>query len=170
MFVIAVPYFPDTQIEGASLAPARWPIPRSRRPWAYERADSSHARLGRTAASAGRSTAAQVFVRLTDGAEPPVLFLHGYPSSSYDWRPVLEGLAGHRSACFDFLGFGLSDKPRDHVYSLLGQADLAEAVVARIGATEVVLVAHDWERRSPPSCSPATWRGGSASGSRRSSC
>lgn len=84
-----------------------------------------------------------VFVRVTDGAGPPLLFLHGYPSSSYDWRLALEGLAGRHSACFDFLGFGLSDKPRDHVYSLLGQADLAEAVVARLGADEVVLVAHD---------------------------
>jgi pimeloyl-ACP methyl ester carboxylesterase len=72
-----------------------------------------------------------------------VLFLHGYPSSSYDWRHLLELLPGLRTVCFDFLGFGLSEKPRDHVYSLLGQADLAEAVVARVDADEVVLVAHD---------------------------
>ena len=72
-----------------------------------------------------------------------MLFLHGYPSSSYDWRHLLELLPGRRTVCFDFLGFGLSEKPRDHVYSLLDQADLTEAVVARLGADEVVLVAHD---------------------------
>jgi pimeloyl-ACP methyl ester carboxylesterase len=80
---------------------------------------------------------------MADGAGPQLLFLHGYPSSSYDWRLVLELLPGQRTACFDFLGFGLSDKPRDHVYSLIDQADLVEGVVARLDATEVVLVAHD---------------------------
>jgi pimeloyl-ACP methyl ester carboxylesterase len=85
----------------------------------------------------------EVFVRATPGSGPPLLFLHGYPSSSYDWRLALDRLAGRRSACFDFLGFGLSEKPRDHEYSLLAQADLAEAIVGRVGASEVVLVAHD---------------------------
>jgi pimeloyl-ACP methyl ester carboxylesterase len=85
----------------------------------------------------------RVFVRTATGRRPPLLFLHGYPSSSYDWRPLLDLLPDHEYACFDFLGFGLSDKPRDHVYSLFDQADLAEAVVERLGADEVVLVAHD---------------------------
>jgi pimeloyl-ACP methyl ester carboxylesterase len=85
----------------------------------------------------------RVFVRTAAGRRPPVLFLHGYPSSSYDWRLVVERLPDHEFACFDFLGFGLSDKPRDHVYSLLDQADLTEAIVAHLGYDEVVLVAHD---------------------------
>ena len=85
----------------------------------------------------------RLFLRTADGAGPQLLFLHGYPSSSYDWRLVLDMLPGQRTACFDFLGFGLSDKPRDHVYSLMDQADLVEGVVERLGASEVVLVAHD---------------------------
>ena len=72
-----------------------------------------------------------------------MLFLHGYPSSSYDWRHALGGLDGHRLALFDFLGYGLSAKPRDLVYSLSVQADVAEAVAARFGGQEVVVVAHD---------------------------
>jgi pimeloyl-ACP methyl ester carboxylesterase len=84
-----------------------------------------------------------VFVRTAAGGDPPLLLLHGYPSSSYDWRLLLEQLPHQEFACFDFLGFGLSDKPRDHVYSLHGQANLAEAIVARLGYDEVVLVAHD---------------------------
>jgi pimeloyl-ACP methyl ester carboxylesterase len=43
----------------------------------------------------------------------------------------------------DFLGFGLSDKPRPHRYSLLEQADLVQSVVADATAGPVVLVAHD---------------------------
>jgi pimeloyl-ACP methyl ester carboxylesterase len=84
-----------------------------------------------------------LFLRLAAGRGPQVLFLHGFPSSSYDWRLVLERLPAQRAACFDFLGFGLSDKPRNHVYSLFDQADLVEGVVRVIDADEVVLVAHD---------------------------
>ncbi len=43
----------------------------------------------------------------------------------------------------DFLGFGLSDKPRPHRYSLFEQADLVEQVVASRTSGPVVLAAHD---------------------------
>jgi pimeloyl-ACP methyl ester carboxylesterase len=85
----------------------------------------------------------RVFVRTAAGRRPGLLFLHGFPSSSYDWRHLLGLLPDQEYACFDFLGFGLSEKPSDHVYSLFDQADLAEGVVAQLGADEVVLVAHD---------------------------
>jgi len=89
----------------------------------------------------------RIFVRdrpgTGDGAGPPLLLLHGYPSSSYDWRHVLDLLPNRRIVCFDFLGFGLSAKPREHVYSLLAQADLVEAIAGRYLNEPVVLVAHD---------------------------
>ena len=80
-----------------------------------------------------------------DGAvdPPPVLLLHGYPSSSYDWRHVLAALDGRRVTGFDFLGFGLSDKPPDHRYSLMDAADLVQVIVQRFGEQPVALVAHD---------------------------
>lgn len=85
-----------------------------------------------------------IFVRDQPGAGPPLLLLHGYPSSSYDWRHAFDLLSGRRLTAFDFLGFGLSDKPREHLYSLLGQADLVEAIATRYAGTEAVaLVAHD---------------------------
>jgi pimeloyl-ACP methyl ester carboxylesterase len=86
----------------------------------------------------------RIFVRAQEGSGTPLLFLHGYPSSSYDWRAVLDRVPGRPAVCFDFLGFGLSDKPRKHVYSLHDQADLAEAVAdAHIAGGPAVLVAHD---------------------------
>ncbi|MBV9173763.1 MAG: alpha/beta fold hydrolase [Chloroflexi bacterium] len=87
----------------------------------------------------------QIFVRERPGGRdrPPLLFLHGYPSSSYDWRHGVERLGDRRVIMLDFLGFGLSDKPRDQVYSLLTQADIVENVVARFAAEPVILVAHD---------------------------
>ena len=78
-----------------------------------------------------------------DGETPTVLLLHGFPSSSFDWRGVLDALPGQAVVAFDCLGFGLSEKPRDHDYTLGWQADLAEELVGRAGGGPVVLVAHD---------------------------
>ena len=73
-----------------------------------------------------------------------LLLLHGFPSSSYDWRRLIDGpLAGRELLAPDFLGFGLSDKPRDHTYSLFWQADMIEALVGSYGDGPVHLVAHD---------------------------
>ena len=85
----------------------------------------------------------RLFVRRTEGKQPLVLFLHGFPSSSYDWAGVLGRLTGHATLAFDFLGFGLSDKPADHVYTLGWQADATEELVRRAGSPPTVVVAHD---------------------------
>jgi pimeloyl-ACP methyl ester carboxylesterase len=83
----------------------------------------------------------QIFVRRRDGASPLLVFLHGFPSSSYDWRFTLERLNGQARLAFDFLGFGLSDKPRRAHYSLFDQADLVQSLVS--DDRSVVVVAHD---------------------------
>ena len=87
----------------------------------------------------------RIFVREREGSpdRPPVLFLHGYPSSSYDWRHAFERLDGHRLLTFDFLGYGLSDKPRDQVYSLRYQADIVEELAQRFANEPVIMVSHD---------------------------
>jgi pimeloyl-ACP methyl ester carboxylesterase len=78
------------------------------------------------------------------GEGPLLLLLHGFPSSSYDWLPLLELLGPRNVLAFDFLGFGLSDKPRDSDYSLFWQADLTEELVRRHGeGRPVFVVAHD---------------------------
>jgi pimeloyl-ACP methyl ester carboxylesterase len=76
-------------------------------------------------------------------AAAALLVLHGFPSSSFDWRHVLSRLAARRRVVLlDFLGFGLSDKP-DRPYSMRLQADIASTVVDRLGLREVALVTHD---------------------------
>ena len=80
-----------------------------------------------------------------DGGGPLLLFLHGFPSSSYDWRALLELETEHAVLAPDFLGFGLSEKPRDHDYTLHWQADLVEELVRRN------------ERAGRCSSSPMTW-------------
>ncbi len=64
-------------------------------------------------------------------AEPPtLLLLHGFPTSCYDWRGVIERLSGASAIAPDLLGFGLSDKPVAYSYSLFQQADTIEALLA----------------------------------------
>jgi pimeloyl-ACP methyl ester carboxylesterase len=86
----------------------------------------------------------RVFVRRL-GAGPSMTLLHGFPSSSHDWAKVAPAL-GERHALLmpDFLGFGASEKPPQHEYSLHEQADLVQAMWAREGIAETVLVAHDY--------------------------
>lgn len=86
----------------------------------------------------------RIHTLIRPGRGPLVVLLHGFPSSSYDWRAVLERLdPGRAVACFDFLGFGLSEKPPDHVYGLGWQADLTAEVVRRAGGGPAYVVAHD---------------------------
>lgn len=85
-----------------------------------------------------------IHVHKREGEGPVVLYLHGFPSSSYDWREVLSIETAHPALAFDFLGFGLSDKPRDHHYTLAWQADLAEELVDRhAGGSPVFVCGHD---------------------------
>lgn len=77
------------------------------------------------------------------GEGPLLLLLHGFPTCSFDWRQLVALEPGRAILAFDFLGFGLSAKPRDHRYTLAWQADLTEELARRHGGGPVHLVAHD---------------------------
>lgn len=79
-----------------------------------------------------------------EGSGPVVTFLHGFPSSSLDAVPLLERLDDVRLIAPDLPGFGASDKPVDHVYTIHGATDAVEAVWRELGVTSTVLVAHDY--------------------------
>lgn len=79
------------------------------------------------------------------GQGPPLLLIHGFPTSSWDWARVWPALTqSHDVIAFDLLGFGLSDKPRQGDYRITRQADLAEAVLAHCGITRCAILAHDY--------------------------
>ncbi len=74
---------------------------------------------------------------------PPLLVLHGFPTSSFDFHPVVDALRRERRVVlFDMLGYGLSDKP-DQAYSLGQQADIAEGVADALGLDAFGLLTHD---------------------------
>ena len=80
-----------------------------------------------------------------EGAGPVLLCVHGYPTASWDWNRIWPLLAGrYRLIAPDMLGFGFSDKPRKHEYSIAGQADLHERLLASLGVEEVHVLAHDY--------------------------
>lgn len=74
----------------------------------------------------------------------PVVVLHGFPTSSFDWRHVLDALGrgARRVVLFDFLGFGLSDKP-DRRYGIDLHGDTTVEVLRTLGIERCVLVSHD---------------------------
>jgi pimeloyl-ACP methyl ester carboxylesterase len=79
---------------------------------------------------------------LNEEAEP-VLVLHGFPTSSFDWLHALDVLrARRRVVLLDYPGYGLSAKP-DTSYSLFTQADVVEACAKELGLRDVALVTHD---------------------------
>lgn len=99
-------------------------------------------RAGRFAEVLGR----RIFFR-DEGAptQPVLLLVHGFPTSSYDWAKAWPALRGHyRCVAADMLGFGFSDKPKGHRYSITEQADLLEALLDQLGVERCTLLAHDY--------------------------
>jgi pimeloyl-ACP methyl ester carboxylesterase len=73
----------------------------------------------------------------------PLLVLHGFPTSSFDYAAVLDRLRqGRRVLLFDMLGYGLSAKPDRH-YTMALQADVGAAFLADLGLDRIALLSHD---------------------------
>lgn len=77
------------------------------------------------------------------GDGDPLVVIHGFPTSSFDFRHLLDRLAvGRRVLLVDLLGYGLSAKP-DRPYRLTEQADLVAEVCAAAGIRRAGLLTHD---------------------------
>ena len=75
----------------------------------------------------------------------PLLLIHGFPTSSYDWHALWEPLAERYSLyALDMLGFGLSEKPRGARYTIEQQADFCQALLAEHECGSVHVLAHDY--------------------------
>lgn len=86
-------------------------------------------------------------VTLGDPSAPPVLFLHGNPTSSYVWRDVMprvQAETGRHCVALDLLGFGRSDKPMDVTFTLDLHARIIAGVIDQLGLQNITLVAEDW--------------------------
>lgn len=79
--------------------------------------------------------------------KPYILFLHGFPSSAYDWRHQIHFFtdAGYGIIAPDLLGYGETDKPTDlEAYRLKTMTDDVVGILDHHQIEQVVAVGHDW--------------------------
>lgn len=80
-----------------------------------------------------------------EGAGPALLFVHGTPTWSFDWRHLIRALSPtHRCVAPDLVGFGHSDRPRDFAYTPEAHAEALAGFVAKLGLDRFTLVVHDF--------------------------
>jgi pimeloyl-ACP methyl ester carboxylesterase len=113
----------------------------------FAEAEGSHAReaIFRAVPSLTQQTISlddqPVFVRRGGDDDVPILYLHGIPTSSFDW---LSPLALGGGIAVDLPGFGRSGKRGDLDYSLSGHARFVERLLDALQIERVRLCVHDW--------------------------
>lgn len=84
------------------------------------------------------------FAAGTRGVGEPVLFLHGFPSSSHLWSSVIRAMpGGHRLIVLDQLGYGRSDRPDGAPLSVSAHARRALEVLDVLNVPQACIVGHD---------------------------
>jgi haloalkane dehalogenase len=80
------------------------------------------------------------------GSGKPVVFLHGNPTWSYQWRNIIPVVSPHaRCLAPDFVGMGWSGTSPTKAYRFVDQARYMDAWFEALGLTKnVTLVGHDW--------------------------
>lgn len=82
---------------------------------------------------------------IDEGAGEPLLFVHGTPSWSFDFRHCIRKLQSRfRCVALDHIGFGLSDKPEIYDYSTLNHSLTLEKFVTEKNLKNITLVVHDF--------------------------
>lgn len=82
---------------------------------------------------------------LDEGAGDTLLFVHGTPSWSFEWREQVRVLRGrYRCIALDHLGFGLSDKPERAAYKPEDHARRLAQLARALDLRDVTLVVHDF--------------------------
>lgn len=82
---------------------------------------------------------------IDEGTGNPILFIHGTPSWSFDYRNVIKTLIpAYRCIAIDHIGFGLSDKPERYDYSTINHSKTFEAFMLEKQLEKFTLVVHDF--------------------------
>ncbi|RYZ44176.1 MAG: alpha/beta fold hydrolase [Myxococcaceae bacterium] len=80
-----------------------------------------------------------------EGQGETLLFLHGNPAWSFQWRDLIRGLRGsYRCIALDYPGFGLSEAPAGFGFTPREQSLVVEEFMERLQLREVTLVMQDW--------------------------
>src|SRR5690606_11815870 len=74
-----------------------------------------------------------------------LLFVHGTPSWSFDFRKIIKNLSSHyRCIAIDHIGFGLSDKPKNYDYTTQNHSKNLEKFIFAQNLTNITLIVHDF--------------------------
>lgn len=82
---------------------------------------------------------------IDEGAGPTIVFVHGTPSWSFDFRNVVKSLRDRaRCVAVDHVGFGLSDKPPGADYGVDAHVKRLEALISALNLGSFSLALHDF--------------------------
>jgi len=85
------------------------------------------------------STASASQYRQSTRVAPPILLLHGFPTSSHLYRNIFPEVGKtHRAIALDLPGYGLSDKPLDVAYGYDFYADTLDAFLDALGTSRAI--------------------------------
>ena len=86
-----------------------------------------------------------IFYRKGGSNSEVLLCLHGFPTSSFDYRKIWDGLSERFTVIApDLIGYGFSAKPYDFDYTTVAQADVITALLDHLGIKRVHILAHDY--------------------------
>lgn len=81
---------------------------------------------------------------VTCGSGDPLVLLHGWPQTWYEWRPVMPALSRkYRVIAPDMRGLGDSSKPTTGYDKKTVSGDIAE-LIGHLGVSPCHVVGHDW--------------------------
>ncbi len=82
---------------------------------------------------------------IDEGRGETILFVHGTPSWSFDFRYIIKMLKpDFRCVAIDHIGFGLSDKPEHYDYSTQNHSKTLERFITEKQLKNITLVVHDF--------------------------
>lgn len=86
-----------------------------------------------------------IFYRRSEGPPDVLLCLHGFPTSSYDYKKIWNALAERFDVVApDLVGYGFSAKPYEFDYTTFAQADVVEGLLRHLNVRRVHILAHDY--------------------------
>lgn len=82
---------------------------------------------------------------VTAGAGQPVVLLHGFPQTWFEWRLIMPALAErYRVIAPDLRGLGDTSRPADGYHKMRVAEDVWELMAGELGCESFLLVGHDW--------------------------
>jgi haloalkane dehalogenase len=80
-----------------------------------------------------------------EGTGAPIVFVHGNPAWSFEFRRLIRELSGtNRCIAPDLIGFGLSDKPTGWSYLPEEQAKNLDGFLESLSLENITMVVGDW--------------------------